>query len=132
VSVTKASLKALQREKLAQASLARIYATVRHFACYLHRKFPNLFPLGCPTEGVKPPAEPTADWKDLTRLDEIRLTAAAQTLRAAMARHEPVEQINTSNEHEPLAHGAHHLSYQYGVSSDSTGVRALGFTPPRL
>ena len=82
VSVTKAFLKALQREKLAQASLVRIYATVRHFARWLHRKFPGLFPLGCPTEGVKPPAEPTADWKGLTRLDEIRLTAAAQTLRA--------------------------------------------------
>src|SRR2546426_984524 len=82
VSVTKAFLKALQRERLAQASLVRIYATVRHFARWLRRKFPGLFPLGCPTEGVKPPAEPTADWKGLTRLDEIRLTAAAQTLRA--------------------------------------------------
>jgi integrase/recombinase XerD len=82
VSVTKAFLKALPREGLAQASLVRIYATVRHFARWLHRKFPGLFPLGCPTEGVKPPAEPTADWKGLTRLDEIRLTAAAQTLRA--------------------------------------------------
>src|SRR5262245_65959327 len=55
------------------------YATVWHFARWLHRKFPALFPLGCPTEGVKPPAEPTADWKGLTRLDEIRLQAAAQT-----------------------------------------------------
>lgn len=93
VSVTKAFLKALQQEKLAQASrlykkqlaqasLVRIYATVRHFARWLHRKFPDLFPLGCPTEGVKPPAEPTPDWKGLTRLDEIRLHAAAQTLRA--------------------------------------------------
>ncbi len=82
VSVTKAFLKALQQEKLAQASLVRIYATVRHFARWLHRKFPTLFPLGCPTEGVKPPAEPTPDWKGLTRLGEIRLHAAAQTLRA--------------------------------------------------
>lgn len=81
VSVTKAFLKALQREKLAQASLVRIYATVRHFAGWLHRKFPDLFPLGCPTEGVKPPAEPTPDWQGITRLDEIRLFAAAQTLR---------------------------------------------------
>jgi integrase/recombinase XerD len=81
VSVTKVFLKALQREKLAQASLVRIYATVRHFARWLHRKFPGLFPLGCPTEGVKPPAEPTPDSKGLTRLDEIRLDAAAQTLR---------------------------------------------------
>src|SRR2546426_2842749 len=82
VSVTKAFLKALQREGLAQASLVRIYATVRHFARWLHRKFSGLFPLGCPTGGVKPPAEPTTDWKGLTRLDEIRLMAAAQTLRA--------------------------------------------------
>ncbi len=82
VSVTKAFLKALSREQLAQASLARIYATVRHFARWLHAKFPTLFPLGCPTEGVKPPTEPTPAWKGLTRLDEIRLTAAAQTLRA--------------------------------------------------
>ena len=81
VSITKAFLKALQGEKLAQASLVRIYATVRHFARWLHRKFPALFPLGCPTEGVKPPAEPTPEWKGLTRLDEIRLFAAAQTLR---------------------------------------------------
>jgi site-specific recombinase XerC len=73
VSVIKAFLKTLQREKLAQAWLVRIYATVRHFARWLHRKFPGLFPLGCPTEGVKPPAEPTPDWKGLTRLDEIRL-----------------------------------------------------------
>src|SRR2546428_11558314 len=82
VTVTKAFLKALQWEKLAQASLVRIYATVRHFARWLHRKCPGLFPLGCPTEHVKPPAEPTPDWKGLTRLDEIRLFAAAQSLRA--------------------------------------------------
>src|SRR2546421_8080360 len=81
VSVTKAFLKALQREKLAQASLVRIYATVRHFARWLHQKFPSLFPLGCPTEGVKPPAEPTADWKGLTRLEELRLLNAGQKLR---------------------------------------------------
>jgi integrase/recombinase XerD len=81
VSVTKAFLKALQQERLAQASLVRIYATVRHFARWLHRKFPALFPLGCPTDGVKPPAEPTADWKGLTRLEELRLLNAVQKLR---------------------------------------------------
>jgi integrase/recombinase XerD len=81
VSVTKAFLTHLQRERLAQATLVRIYATVRHFARWLHRQFPALFPLGCPTEGVKPPAEPSADWKGLTRLGEIRLLTAAQTLR---------------------------------------------------
>ena len=81
VSVTKAFLKHLQKERLAQASLVRIYATVRHFSRWLHRKFPELFPLGCPTDGVKPPAEPTAEWKGLTRVEEIRLMSAAQTLR---------------------------------------------------
>jgi site-specific recombinase XerC len=81
VSVTKAFLKQLRGQRLAQASLVRIYATVRHFARWVHRKFPDLFPLGCPTDGVKPPAEPTADWKGLTRLGELRLLNAAQTLR---------------------------------------------------
>ena len=81
VSISKAFLKHLQGERLAQASLARIYASVRYFARWLHRKFPTLFPLGCPSDGVKPPAEPTPDWKGLTRLEEIRLDAAAQTLR---------------------------------------------------
>src|SRR2546422_9297526 len=76
VSVTKAFLKALQREGLAQASVVQIYATERHFSRWLHRKFSGLFPLGRPTGGVKPPAEPTTDWKGLTRLAESRLTAA--------------------------------------------------------
>jgi hypothetical protein len=79
--VTKAFLKQLWGQRLAQASLVRIYATVRHFARWLDRKFPNLFPLGCPTEGIKPPAEPEAHWKGLTRLEEFRLRNAAQTLR---------------------------------------------------
>jgi integrase/recombinase XerD len=81
VSMTKAFLKALQQERLKQASLVRIYATVRHFARWLHRKFPGLFPLGCPTDSVKPPAEPTADWKGLTRREELRLLNAVQALR---------------------------------------------------
>jgi integrase/recombinase XerD len=81
VSVTKAFLKQLRGQRFAQASLVRIYATVRHFARWLHRKFPSLFPLGCPTDGVKPPAEPQADWKGLTRLEALRLLNAAQTLR---------------------------------------------------
>jgi site-specific recombinase XerD len=81
-SVTKAFLKHLQRERLAQASLGRIYATVRHFARWLNRQFPALFPLGCPTDGVKPPAEPSANWKGLTRLQELRLLNVAQALHA--------------------------------------------------
>jgi site-specific recombinase XerD len=83
--VTKAFLRHLQKEWLAQGSLVRIYATVRHFSRWLHRKFPDLFPLGCPTDGVKPPAEPTAEWKGLTRVEEIRLLSAAQTLRVRSA-----------------------------------------------
>jgi site-specific recombinase XerD len=31
--------------------------------------------------GVKPPAEPTADWKGLTQLEELRLLNAVQTMR---------------------------------------------------
>jgi integrase/recombinase XerD len=81
VSVTKAFLKQLRGQRFAQASLVRIYATVRHFARWLHRKFPDLFPLGCPTDGVKPPAEPKTNWKGLTRLEALRLLNAAQTLR---------------------------------------------------
>jgi integrase/recombinase XerD len=81
VSVTKAFLKHLRGQRFAQASLVHIYATVRHFARWLDRKFPGLFPLGCPTDGVKPPAEPMVDWKGLTRTEELRLFNAAQTLR---------------------------------------------------
>jgi tetratricopeptide (TPR) repeat protein len=62
VSATKAFLKHLRGQRFAQVSLVRIYATVRHFARWLDRKFPDLFPLGCPTEGIKPPAEPEANW----------------------------------------------------------------------
>ena len=69
VSVTKAFLRHLQKERLAQASLVRIYATVRHFSRWLHQKF----------------AEPTAEWKGLTRVEEIRLLSAAQTLRVRSA-----------------------------------------------
>jgi site-specific recombinase XerC len=74
VSVTKAFLKHLQKEQLAQASLVRIYATVRHFSRWLHRKIPELFPLGCPTDGVKPPAEPTAESGFLPRASHAQLS----------------------------------------------------------
>ena len=55
VSMAKAFLKHLRGQRFAQAALVRIYATVRHFARWLERKFPGLFPLGCPLDGVKPP-----------------------------------------------------------------------------
>jgi len=49
--VTKAFVKALQQEQLAHVTLVRIYATVRHFARWLHRKFPALFPWAVPLMG---------------------------------------------------------------------------------
>ncbi len=82
VSVTKAFKAHLESAGLAQASIVRIYATVHHFARWLHRKFPDLFTLGCPTDGVKGPTEPEAEWKGLTRRDELRLLNAAQSLRS--------------------------------------------------
>jgi site-specific recombinase XerD len=95
VSVTKAFLKHLRRQRLAQASLVRIYATVRHFARWLHRKFPDLFPLGCPTDGVKLPAEPTDDWKGLTHL-ELHLLNAARVRPSRVSRSASVALIGTS------------------------------------
>lgn len=86
VSVTKAFKVDLESAGLAQASIVRIYATVRHFARWLHRKFPELFPLGCPTDGVKGPTEPEAEWKGLSRRDELRLLNAAQSLRSRKQR----------------------------------------------
>jgi site-specific recombinase XerD len=41
VSVTKAFLKQLRGQRFAQDSLVRVYATVRHFACWLDRTFPK-------------------------------------------------------------------------------------------
>ena len=124
VSVTKAFLKALSREKLAQASLARIYATVRHFARWLHAKFPGLFPLGCPTEGVKPPVEPTPGWKGLTRLDEIRLTAAAQTLRARPG-HGTNQGLRNHALLAVLLGSGLRVSEALGLAASSTQARAL-------
>lgn len=60
--------------------MVRTYASVRHFAWWVHQKI-KPFPLGCPTDGVKPPEEPEAEWKGLSRADELRLLNAAQTLR---------------------------------------------------
>lgn len=85
-AVTKGFCKHLVEEGLAQSSIVRIYATVRHFARWLHRKLPDLFPLGCPTDGVKPPTEPDVEWKGLTRREEVRLINAAQTLPARPGR----------------------------------------------
>ena len=88
VAVTTVFLKALHQGWLAQASLVRMYATVRHGARWLYRKFLALFLLRCPAEGVTPPAEPAVDLKGLTRLEERNrsgMTGYAATGRSASA-----------------------------------------------
>jgi integrase/recombinase XerD len=98
-SVTEAFLKALARgqvprpskrgepkpQRLSQATIARTYATVRHCARWIH-KYVAAFPLGCPTDGVKTPEEEEPKWKGLSRLEQIRLLTAAQTLRVRRGR----------------------------------------------
>jgi site-specific recombinase XerD len=98
-SVTEAFLKALARrhvprpskrgeaepQRLSQSTIARTYATVRHFARWIH-KHVAAFPLGCPTDGVKAPKEEEPKWKELSRLEQIRLRTAAQTLRVRTGR----------------------------------------------
>jgi integrase/recombinase XerD len=98
-SVTEAFLKALalgqvprpskhgepKLQRLSQSTIARTYATVRHFARWIH-KHVAAFPLGCPTDGVKAPEEGEPKWKGLSRLEQLRLLNAAQTLRVQNAR----------------------------------------------
>jgi integrase/recombinase XerD len=98
-SVTEAFLKALARgqvprpskcgdakpQRLSQATIARTYATVRHFARWLHTHV-AAFPLGCPTDGVKAPEEEEPTWKGLSRIEQLRLLTAAQTMRVRTGR----------------------------------------------
>ncbi len=84
-SVTREFLRTVARQRLSGATLARTYATVRHFARWAHNNV-GPFPLGCPTDGVKPPPEPEPEWKGLSRADELRLLNAAQTLRVRPGR----------------------------------------------
>jgi site-specific recombinase XerD len=98
-SVTEAFLKALARgqvlrpskrgeakpQRLSQSTIARTYATVRHFARWIHQHV-AAFPLGCPTDGVKAPEEEEPKWKGLSRLEQLRLLTAAQTLRMRTGR----------------------------------------------
>jgi integrase/recombinase XerD len=79
-SVTREFCRQNARQRLSQATQARVYASVRHFARWIHQKV-RPFPLGLPTDGVKPPSDPEPEWKGLSRADELRLLAAAQTLR---------------------------------------------------
>jgi len=98
-SVTEAFLRALARgqaprpskrgeakpQRLSQATIARTYATVRHFARWIHQQV-AAFPLGSPTDGVKAPEEEEPTWKGLSHLDQLRLLNAAQTLRVRTGR----------------------------------------------
>jgi hypothetical protein len=81
-SVTEAFLKELARghiprpskwgegkpQRLSQLTIARPNATVRHFARWIHKYVP-VFPLGCPTDGVKAPEEGVPKWKGLSRIE---------------------------------------------------------------
>src|SRR5712691_3403760 len=84
-SVTREFLRQTARAGVAEATLARTYASVRHFARWIHFKV-HAFPMGCPTDRVRPPREPEPEWKGLSRADELRLLAAAQTLRVRPGR----------------------------------------------
>jgi integrase/recombinase XerD len=77
---SRASFSGRPRAPVWRKPRSRTYASVRHFARWIHFKV-QPFPLGCPTDGVKPPPEPEPRWKGLSRADELRLLAAAQTLR---------------------------------------------------
>ncbi len=85
--MTEEFLKQLRRRKPvpAQATIVRTYASVRHFARWIHHKV-KPFPLGCPTDDVKPPEEPKPEWKGWDRADELRLLNAIQTLRVRPGR----------------------------------------------
>jgi integrase/recombinase XerD len=74
-----------QPRRLSQSTIARTYATVRHFARWIH-KHVSAFPFGCPTDGVKAPEEEEPRWKALSRLEQLRLLNAAQTLRVRRGR----------------------------------------------
>ena len=86
-SVTREFIKQLRNgeKKYSQASVARIYASVRHFGKWAHENVFE-FPFGAPTEGVKPPEAPKGDWKGLTRPNELRLLAAARALQTVPGR----------------------------------------------
>lgn len=87
-TVTRAFIKHLfddPEPPLSQASVARIYASVRHFARWAHQNA-FAFPFGCPTDGVQPPTEPEGDWYGLTRTNELRLLSAARALQTQTGR----------------------------------------------
>lgn len=85
-AVTRSFLKGMQEDKrLSQATVCRVYASVRHFARWAHKAM-NPFPFGCPTDGAPPPEEPEGDWKGLTRQNELWLLSAARALQMNLGR----------------------------------------------
>jgi len=78
-AVTRLWVKEMRHARAAPATLCRRYNTIRHFARWAHAHKP--FAAGCPVEGVKAPEQPEADWGGLDRRNELRLIAAAETLR---------------------------------------------------
>src|SRR5262245_21770009 len=70
---------------LSPATVARTYATVRHFARWIHQHSAP-FPFGCPTDGMKSPEEEIPRWNGLSRVDQRRLLNAAQMLRLRKSR----------------------------------------------
>ncbi len=62
--MTREFLRETAKQGVAEATLARTYASVRHFARWIHFKA-HPFPLGCPTDGIRPPREPEPQWKGL-------------------------------------------------------------------
>ena len=82
VATTRAWIREQQRDKRAKpGTIATRYVSVRHFARWANRTIdPSPFPLGLPTEGVKPPEEPKYRFSGLTRKNVLRLMAAAEKL----------------------------------------------------
>jgi integrase/recombinase XerD len=66
--------------RLSPSTVARTYATVRHFARWVHQHVAP-FPGGCPTDGVKLPDVAEPQWQGLSHADQHRLLEAAQALR---------------------------------------------------
>jgi site-specific recombinase XerD len=67
-------------KRLSPSTISRTYATVRHFARWIHQHSAP-FPFGCPIDGMKPPEEEASAWQGLSRADQLRFLNAAQTLR---------------------------------------------------
>jgi len=78
--------------------VCRNYATIRHFARWAHRNVYE-FPMGAPTEGVRPPEEPDGEFRGLDRKNLLRLLAAAEGLCRR-----PQRGPNTSLRDRALAH----------------------------